>query len=382
MLLLFEHLKDKEACPCGSGLPFSECCKFRESTVIESRKPPEVQAMEMLRHELKSCCLHPDSRNCKGKIKKAHALQNNKIISLLAGESRHVYILGTKETPTLIEINDGRTEPFAFMKRTSANDATTETCFCDLHDNIAFAAIEKGAPDFDLNSEEMKFVYAYKAFIFEYYKHWCSLDMFRKCFKMNPSVYKNRTWISEYRQNLLKMSEFDAIKLFFDGQILSGTHNGVFTQVINLPKQIKFACYAYVAPSYDLNGKRIHHTKNGYMHRIAITIFPEEHQSWMLLSCLENEKKYYSSFFEQLSSSPLSKVELYFSMILPLYSENIVLSPELWESWDETTQFAYLHLANLNGKNLANLERTISLGLKNLSHSNGECAPCKIDLFE
>ncbi len=52
------------------------------------------------------------------------------------------------------------------VSRTSANDATTETCFCDYHDNVAFAIIEEAAPDFDENSNEMKFVYAYKAFIY------------------------------------------------------------------------------------------------------------------------------------------------------------------------------------------------------------------------
>lgn len=381
MLLLFEHLKDKEACPCGSGLPFGDCCKFREPAISNSRKPPEVQAMEMLRKGLKSCCMYPDTQNCKGKIKKAHALQNNKIISLLAGESRHVYVLGTKETPTFAEIKRGHVEPLVYMKRTSANDATTETCFCDLHDNVAFAAIEKGAPDFDAHSEEMKFTYAYKAFIFEYYKHWCSLDMFRRCFRLNPAAYQNPLCVAEYRQNILKLSEFDTVKHFFDGKILSGAHNGVYTQVINLQKQIKFACYAYIAPNYDLNGKRIRHTRNGCMHRLAITAFPEEHQSWILFSCLESEKKYYSSFFEQLSSSPLAKVEWYLSVILSLYTENMVLSPDLWEDWDEITQSSYLHLANLRGKDFAILEKAISINLKNMMRSKCKYSPCKIDLF-
>ena len=338
--------------------------------------------MEMLRKGLKSCCMHPDSSNCKGKIKKAHALQNNKIISLLAGESRHVYILGTKETPTLAEINAGQIEPLVFMKKVSANDATTETCFCDLHDNVVFAAIEKGAPDFDISSDEMKFVYAYKAFIFEYYKHWCTLDMFRKCFKMNPPAFQNRLCIAEYRQNLLKMSEFDMVKSFFDKQILNGTHDGVFTKAISIPKQIKFACYAYIAPNYDMDGDKILHTKKHCMHRLAITIFPEEKQSWMLFSCLKEEQCYYSTFFEQLDSAPLAKVELYLSMYLPLSSENVVLSPQLWESWDETTQLAYLHLANLKGKDLAVMEKAISFGLKNMKRSSCKYEPCKIDLFK
>ncbi|QGS68144.1 hypothetical protein CV093_04380 [Oceanobacillus sp. 143] len=91
--------------------------------------------------------MHPDQQNCKGKIKGAHALQNNKIISLLAGNERHVYLMDTKKSPLIVPLNNGKQELIIEMSRTSANAATTETCFCDLHDNIAFAAIEKGAPD-------------------------------------------------------------------------------------------------------------------------------------------------------------------------------------------------------------------------------------------
>ena len=54
--------------------------------------------------------------------------------------------------------------------RVSGNKATTQSCFCDVHDTQAFKVIEAGSPDFDANNDEMKFVYAYKAFVFEYAK--------------------------------------------------------------------------------------------------------------------------------------------------------------------------------------------------------------------
>ena len=76
-------------------------------------------------------------------------------------------------------LDDGKVIPWVQISKTSVNDATTETCFCDYHDNVAFAIIEKGAPDFDDSRDDMKFVYAYKAFIFEYYKQWIALDIFR-----------------------------------------------------------------------------------------------------------------------------------------------------------------------------------------------------------
>jgi len=84
-------IKDKEPCPCGSVKHYKDCCKGRSSEIkTTSKKPLDVQVMEKMRASMKQYCLHPDKESCKGKIKAAHALQNNKIISLLAGSKRHV----------------------------------------------------------------------------------------------------------------------------------------------------------------------------------------------------------------------------------------------------------------------------------------------------
>ena len=266
-------IKDTEPCPCGSNKAYKECCKnATEAAPNASKKPPEVQVMEKMRASMEKCCLYPDQTSCKGKIKEAHALQNNKIISLLAGSEHHVYMLNAKKKPILVPLENGEVIPIVEVSRTSANDATTETCFCDLHDNIAFAAIEKGAPDFD-DSEEMKFVYAYKAFIFEYYKQTMSMKIFRQCFKTNPKAFQSKESVAIYRMLQLKEKEFEPIKKHFDSEILAGAHNGIFTCVVKIAEQIKFADYAFIALSYDMNGNRIRHTKKGVMHRIALTIF-------------------------------------------------------------------------------------------------------------
>lgn len=119
----------------------------------------------------------------------------------------------------------------------------------------------------------MKFVYAYKAFIFEYYKQTMGMKIFRQCFKANPKAFQSKESVAIYRMLQLKEKEFEPIKKHFDSEILAGTHNGIFTCVVKIPEQIKFADYAFIAPSYDMNGHRIRHTKKGVMHRIALTIF-------------------------------------------------------------------------------------------------------------
>lgn len=382
--MLRMKINDKELCPCGSGKIYMECCKGKQAKPNTSKKPPQVQIMEKMRSSMKRCCMHPDKDKCKGKIKEAHALQNNKIISLLAGAERHVYMMDAKKQPLLIPVENGEVIPFVEMSRTSANNATTETCFCDYHDNIAFAVIEKAAPDFDETSQEMKFVYAYKAFIFEYYKQWMASEIFNKCFGENPEAFTQPDMVGMYRMMQLKMAEFNPIKEHFDSQIMAGTYDGIFTCAVKIPEQIHFADYAFIAPDYDLNGRKIKHTIKGIMHRIAITVFPEVNQSWVLMSCLESEKNIYEKFFLQIENAPLKKLKYYLNMMLPLYSENMVLSGRLWDSWDEETQMAYTYYANLQGKDAIVMGKGISFGLLNASRDKTGQAyenPPKINLF-
>lgn len=378
------RIADKETCPCGSGQIYKECCKGKEVTIIPSRKPPEVQIMEKMRSAMKKCCMHPDKANCRGRIKAAHALQNNKIISLLAGADRHVYMLDSKKQPLLVPLENGEIFPIVEVSRTSANDATTETCFCDVHDNTAFAVIEKGAPDFDEARDDMKFVYAYKAFIFEYYKQWIAMSIFRQNFKDNPAAFQSPDMVAMYRMLQMKMQEFDPIKQHFDAQILAGTYTGVTTCAIKIPFQIKFADYAYIAPNYDMNGRKIKHTKKGIMHRVAVTVFPEKTQSWLLMSCLDTEKEIYAGLFEQLKSASINKLKFYINMMLPLFSENMVLGSTLWNAWDEETKMAYTYYANLSGPDALRMEMAVGMGLKNASRDKSEKCynlPPKINLF-
>lgn len=376
---------DKELCPCDSGKRYKDCCKLNLAAAPQAtKKPPEVEVMDMMRKSMKRCCMHPDQVNCKGKIKEAHALQNNKIISMLAGSERHVYMIDSKKKPLIIPMEKGNPAVIVQMSKTSANDATTETCFCDLHDNIAFASIEKGAPDFDECNEEMKFIYAYKAFIFEYYKQRTASEIYKESFKKSPLAFKSPTMVGMYRMLQLKMSEFNLVKSHFDKEILAKTHNGIVTCVIKIPEQIKFADYAYIAPDYDLNGKKIKHTVKGVMHRLAITVFPEVTQSYILLSCLETEKKIYEKLFSQLDLASVDKIKFYFSMILPLYSENMVLSPDLWNSWDDEVQMAYTFYANLNGPDAFVYGKCIGMGIRNAAKQKPEfdySKRGKIDLF-
>ena len=250
--------------------------------------------------------------------------------------------------------------------RVSGNKATTQTCFCDVHDTISFKAIEAGAPDFDPQNEEMKFVYAYKAFIFEFYKQQHLMWMMRKSFSEKPQLFSRPESVAEYRVQSMRMTEFQKIKKHYDSEIMNGTHNGVKTFVVEIPHKIQFANYAYIAPEFDLNGNKISTIdKTNMMHRIAVTVLPESSKSYILMSCLDTEMEFYSSYFNEMSNAPLDKILFYFNIVLPLYSENLVLSEQLWNSQNEEMQAGLTYMANLIGNEQVGLSQAVGMALRN-----------------
>lgn len=180
----------------------------------------------------------------------------------------------------------------------------------------------------------------------------------------------------------MKKAEFEPIKNAFDAQIMSGTIEDVCTCVVKIPFQIAFANYAYIAPDYDMDGHRIWHTYKENMHRLAITIFPEQKCSWLLMSCLKSEAGVYKRLFSQAKEASIDKLKFYLNTMLPLYSENMVLSPDLWMAWDKNTQMAYTYYANLIGPRARTMSMGIGMALRNAHRSKSDYSGTpKINLF-
>ena len=106
---------------------------------------------------------------------------------------------------------------------------------------------------------------------------------------------------------------------------------------------------------------------HGRMHRLAITVLPETNQSYILMSCLDSEEEIYRPFFQSIKAAKLEKVLFYFNLMLPLSSENVILSETLWNAHDEKGQFALTHMANLTGDDHFKLSQTLGMKLRNIA---------------
>ena len=277
-------------------------------------------------------------------------------------------MLNDKKPPLIIPTEKGEIETLTLLDKVGVNRATTATCFCDIHDDEVFAAIEKGAPAFDKGNDEHKFLYAYKAFIFEYYKKLVEQKAFQRMIKAKPSVLKSRMMVAYYRDISLTMREMDTVKDTFDKAILVNDYGILQTCIIEIPGSIGFANYACIAPDYDLYGRKIKNTN----------------RSFILLSCLYTDSKVYKDFFQQLQAANVDKVKYYFDLMLPLYSENIIISPRLWEHWTEEQQTAFTFYINLHGHLFSVYRLGMKFAMQNCRNQTtgfGDGKRGKIDLF-
>ena len=55
----------------------------------------------------------------------------------------------------------------------------------------------------------------------------------------------------------------------------------------------------------------------------------------------------------------------YFNLLLPLFSENLVISERLWKSNSEKGKYGIVHMANLIGTNQFKMSQTIGMILRN-----------------
>ena len=118
-----------EPCPCGSGKKYKKCCLYKPD---EQRFAEAIMySSENIRNEARiKQCLHPNKDECDGKIIKAHAIQNNRILNKISDNGIVITMDGVSN---LI---------FQSSDKKGRKIATTFTGFCSYHDKTLFQDVE------------------------------------------------------------------------------------------------------------------------------------------------------------------------------------------------------------------------------------------------
>lgn len=329
----------KEMCPCNSGKLYKDCCKVKKPKQFHTQGEFLHFMGKMMKKSRIKVCLY-NGCTAKGKdIINAHALQENRILSKLQVD-KQVYMQDFSSNPEMLEIEKGKPEPFFFLKKVHIKKATVATCFCKTHDDTIFAKIEKPQYSLAVLNDEQFFLFAYKTFSFELYKEIVAQRFQANMFTNVPQTTEKWGSVYQYRNTVLKLKDLNYYKDYFDKAVKEQDYDGIETVVIEIPYRIQFANYMMVAPPFDIKGRKIKSicraTKR--MKFVFFTIFPDESKSYILVSALKEDLDTYGEYFDQIRNSSVGLIQYYINAFIPLYSQNLIISPGLWDSWSELGQ--------------------------------------------
>lgn len=332
------NIKNSEKCFCGSGKKFKSCCKGKIYTNKGKYSEDIINNPQRINHIVQQkwkttdfkMCMHPEKEKCKMPIKNAHSLQNNGVLSLIA-EDGHVMI-----TDLLNKVR----EDFV-IKKVSKNQATTFYGFCKYHDSVVFKDIEISP-----YSEQViqNFLYAYRSCAQEFHKKLREKKALQNCVKENPGILQSEIFVESYRNRMLSYKDVEEVITIFNQSFLNGNYNILENYVYKFERKCEFAVTTMFCPAFDLQGKMINdiYSKNQERLRsIFITFFPTETKSYMILSCLKCDYAQLETYFKQVQELKKDELKIYLNNVLPMFSENIVLSPRLWDSWTKFSKRQY-----------------------------------------
>ncbi len=332
------NIKNLELCLCGSGKTFKSCCKgkiYSNKSIYEEdvlKNPNRIN--HMLQQRMKSTdfkvCLHPDKGSCKLPIKNAHTLQNNGVLSIIS-EDDHVMV-----TNLFNKIRKG-----FVTDRLSKNDATTFYGFCEYHDSVIFKEIETTPYNGQI---KQNFLYAYRTCAQEYHKKIREVKSIQECFKDNPSLAFMDMFVENYRNITASYSDIKEYIDIFNNSFINNKFDILESYVFKFKEKYNFAVTTCFNPVYDLDGKQINNIYSKDKERLKgvfLSAFPTNDSFYMVLSCLKEDYPILMSYFNKITLLDEGKLKIFLNNVLPTFSENIVLSPRLWDKWTNFSRKEY-----------------------------------------
>lgn len=331
-------INNSEPCLCGSGKKFKECCKskiFTSSTPYSEEilnNPQRINAIlqKILDSTDFKVCMYPEKSQCKMPIKNAHTLQNNGVLSTIS-ESGHVMI-----TDILDKVRNG-----SILKKVSKNKATTFYGFCEYHDTYLFQDIEIK----EYNNEiKQNFLYAYRMVAQEYHKKERTISSIQNCIKDNPSILQSSILVENYRMMDLARGDVRELMNIFNEAFVSQNFDILHSYVYKFNQQYQFAVTTMYVPASTLDGEEIVDIYSKEKDRLPsafLTVIPTNNCSYFIMSCLKIDYPKIIKYFDEIENLEENKLKCFLNWTLPTYSENIVLSPKLWDSWNAESKKEY-----------------------------------------
>lgn len=324
-------------CPCGSGKKFKYCC-LNEEEALAQKLSAFIYEYGMVSKKAKiKQCIHPNKDKCSGGIIKAHAIQNNRVLSKLAVNG-------------MVQTVDGVSNlMFQGAQSKGRKVATTFSGFCSYHDKTLFQAIEDR--EFE-GTQQQIFLYTYRTFAWHYHKKLEEIN--KNSLARNlaiehklPAMTRENNEMDIYQNNLIMCALENQEKLEeFNQYLLNEKYSQVRFAIWELSYEVQFAVSTMLEIEHDILGNvmnNLHVPKP--LKSIYLNIFPGKEKSFCIWSWLKNDIMY-DAFVQQFMDLSIDDRCNYLNNNLPRWTDAITFSPRLWDKWGGDIQQALMAHSN------------------------------------
>jgi hypothetical protein len=265
-------------------------------------------------------CFYHDQAECSNKIKKAHSVQKNRILSQLESP-----VNGNNLIYSLNEFED---EDFKtkMLIPFGKNKASIFTGFCDFHDSKLFSPVEN--VPFKGTSEQL-FLLTYRAFahglhqLLETYNYYISKGEFIKYFP--PNYLHEHIKLTRFRiEKSLKY------KKILNSQIKQKDFNSISYHYRIIKPFVPLACSSILSPLYTFKNISLN-PREEYSY-LVLNIIPDTTQTFVCISQFAEDYKG-KVFFEEFKTLTDTEFEIAISSLLIYCTTNTFFSPLLWDKF-------------------------------------------------
>lgn len=156
------------------------------------------------------------------------------------------------------------------------------------------------------------------------------------------------------------LEELEAYKKKLNEALDNKTFDILETLIIEMHGEYKIAVSSFFAIEKDFNGNTINSMSDfsEELKSFCLTIFPQRGKTYVLFSYFKKHKKTLAPVLTQIKKNKSVKdIKKIISNIIPVYTENFVISPSIWDKIPEQEQSVFY---NLFCENLDCLEISLS----------------------
>jgi hypothetical protein len=284
--------------------------------------------------------------DCGKKAIKAHSVQNSQVLELLCYQGHLIQLALT---------HNKKSEPTFQFEKVGRNNATTFKGLCSRHDTEIFKPIECNTIDYDI--DEHLFLISYRSILWEYH---AKISAAQKYSFIANKIKNNHT------ENLPNFSELEAQHLAFVIEAWRENNHKLKYDFIYEYKAYEYIKSKFflisttqptIAASAVINTGR--NEQNDFS-RATLNVLPlNNNKTLALISWLNDDNLNVVKYFDKIFNYNNSNIDVVISKILIQQTENVVISPNFFDTWSEQKKSKIIACFSKNlGENKIDIEDT------------------------